>query len=447
MDITRKEKAAFAIAGAGQNMVNTLVGTFLLTYMYSSAVGLTAKGVAALGVFMTVSKIWDAVNDPIMGVVVDKTHTRFGKLRPYILITAVPIAVLTTLIFSIPQSFGETIKLVYFGVVYLVWETFYTLCDIPYWGLAARLSNDPNERTKAIGVTRAAQMLTLGLVTLFGYQLAKIFSGREAEDATGTGWTLAALMISAVGMGLFLLAFFFTKEKNDHKDENVTLRDIFRTTVTCRPLLIVLLGSFLAFGKNMIQVAGSVFAIIVMDDENLYMYLGAMIIVGMLAASLFTPLLTKRFGNKKTMIGSNLLSVAVSAAMYAVGYNSLIGLMIMVLLSGLLGGVFMVTQTAMIADAVDEIKNRTGQNREGVCFSGLTFSSKIMTAAATGVFSLIIYAVGYESGVEITTHMKDMVFLSISLIPAASSLIACVPFFFYPEAPRPAPEVNACLLT
>ena len=111
-----------------------------------------------------------------------------------------------------------------------------------------------------------------------------------------------------------------------------------------------------------------------------------------------------------------------------------------VLLSGLLGGVFMVTQTAMIADAVDEIKNRTGQNREGVCFSGLTFSSKIMTAVATGVFSLIIYAVGYESGVEITTHMKDMVFLSISLIPAASSLIACVPFFFYPEAPRPAPR-------
>ena len=433
MDITRKERAAFAIAGAGQNMVNTMVGTFLLTYMYSSAVGLSAKGVAALGVFMTVSKIWDAVNDPIMGVVVDKTHTKFGKLRPYILITALPIAVLTTLIFSIPASFGEAMKLVYFGVVYLIWETFYTLCDVPYWGLASRLSNDPNERTKAIGVTRAAQMLTLGLVTLFGYQLAKIFSGSEAEEATNRGWTLAALCISAVGMGLFLLAFFFTKEKNDHMDENVTLRDIFKTTVTCRPLLIVLFGSFLAFGKNMIQVAGSVFAIIVMNDEALYMYLGAMIIVGMLVSSLVTPLITKKLGNKKVMIGSNLLSAVVFVAMYFIGYNSLIGLMIMVLLNGLLGGVFMVTQTAMIADSVDEIKYRTGQNREGVCFSGLTFSSKIMTAIATGVFSLIIVAVGYESGVEITQHMKDTVFMSISLIPAASSLIACIPFFFYPN--------------
>ena len=421
MDITRKERAAFAIAGAGQNMVNTMVGTFLLTYMYSSAV------------FMTVSKIWDAVNDPIMGVVVDKTHTKFGKLRPYILITALPIAVLTTLIFSIPASFGEAMKLVYFGVVYLIWETFYTLCDVPYWGLASRLSNDPNERTKAIGVTRAAQMLTLGLVTLFGYQLAKIFSGSEAEEATNSGWTLAALCISAVGMGLFLLAFFFTKAKNEHMDENVTLRDIFKTTVTCRPLLIVLFGSFLAFGKNMIQVAGSVFAIIVMNDEALYMYLGAMIIVGMLVSSLVTPLITKKLGNKKVMIGSNLLSAVVFVAMYFIGYNSLIGLMIMVLLNGLLGGVFMVTQTAMIADSVDEIKCRTGQNREGVCFSGLTFSSKIMTAIATGVFSLIIVAVGYESGVEITQHMKDTVFMSISLIPAASSLIACIPFFFYPN--------------
>ena len=442
MDITRKEKAAFAVAGAGQNMVNTLIGTFLLTYMYSSAVGLTAKGVAALGVFMTVSKIWDAVNDPIMGVVVDKTHTKFGKLRPYILITAVPIAVLTTLIFSIPQSFGETMKLVYFGIVYILWETFYTLCDVPYWGLAARLSNDPNERTKAIGVTRAAQMLTLGLVTLFGYQLAKIFSPKDAPEATGTGWTLAALCISAVGMGLFLLAFFFTKEKNDHVDEQVTLRDIFRTTLTCRPLLIVLLGSFLAFGKNMVQVAGSVFAIIVMEDEALYMYLGAMIIVGMLAASLLTPLFTKKFGNKKVMIGSNLLSVVVFTAMYFVGYESLIGLMIMVLLGGVLGGVFMVTQTAMIADAVDEIRNRTGQNREGVCFSGLTFSSKIMIAVATGVFSLIIVAVGYESGVTITTKMKDTVFMSISLIPALSSLVSCIPFFFYPSHIEAAPETK-----
>lgn len=445
MDITRKERAAFAAAGAGQNMVNTLIGTFLLTYMYSSAVGLSAKGVAALGVFMTVSKIWDAVNDPVMGVIVDKTHTKFGKLRPYILITAVPIAVLTTLIFSIPRSFGETMKLVYFGVVYLIWETFYTLCDVPYWGLASRLSNDPNERTKAIGVTRAAQMLTLGLVTLFGYQLAKIFSGSGAQEATGSGWTLAALTISVLGMGLFLLAFFFTKEKNDHKDENVTLRDIFRTTVSCRPLLIVLLGSFLAFGKNMIQVAGSVFAIIVMNDENLYMYLGAMIIVGMLAASLLTPPITKKFGNKKAMIGSNLLSVAVFVAMYFIGYNSLAGLMVMVLFNGLLSGVFMVTQTAMIADAVDEIKNRTGQNREGVCFSGLTFSSKIMTAAATGVFSLVIVAVGYESGAEITQNMKDTVFMSISLIPAVSSLAACVPFFFYPERIVPAAEDQTAL--
>ncbi len=435
MDITRKEKAAFALAGAGQNMVNTLVGTFLLTYMYSSAVGLTKEGVAALGIFITASKIWDAVNDPIMGVVVDKTHTRFGKLRPYILITAVPIAVLTTLIFSIPQSFNETMKLVYFAAVYLIWETFYTLCDVPYWGLAARLSNDPDERTKAIGVTRAAQMLSLGLVTLFGYKLAVLFSG-GAEEATSTGWTLAALLISVVGMGLFLFAFFFTKEKNDHVDENVTLKDIFRTTLSCRPLLIVLVGSFLAFGKNMIQVAGAVFAIIVMGDENLFMYLGAMIIVGMLVSSLLTPLFTKKFGNKRVMIGSNLLSVVVFAAMYFVGYQSLVGLMVMVLLSGILGGVFMVTQTAMIADCVDEIKGRTGQDREGVCFSGLTFSSKIMTAAATGVFSLITVLVGYESGATITAHMRDTVFLSISLIPAVSSLISCVPFFFYPEARR-----------
>jgi Na+/melibiose symporter and related transporters len=106
--LSNKEKYSFAFAGLGQNMVITFTVTFMLVYLYE-AVGFSLSGIAALTAIITGAKIWDAINDFIMGMIVDHTRTRWGKLRPYILFTSFPIALLTILLFSVPQT-TETYK-------------------------------------------------------------------------------------------------------------------------------------------------------------------------------------------------------------------------------------------------------------------------------------------------------------------------------------------------
>lgn len=428
MGISRKEKFAFVFAGFGQNMVITLVNTFLLVYLLEG-VGFSAGGVLAITAIMTVARVWDAVNDPMMGVIVDKTRTRWGKLRPYILFTALPIAVLTIMLFSVPSG-AESMQIIYFAVVYLLWETAYTMCDVPYWGLAAALSKDPNERTSVIAIARTFGMVALGLVTLFGAVLAKNFSG--GEKATAQGWTYTAILIAVVGMAMFTAAFFGTKEKVNEESQPVKLKDILTTTVKCKPLLLVLLGSVLGFGRSIIQVGGAVFAFIVLGSEDMFTYLGAAMIVGMLVASLITPLITRKIGSKKLMLYSTLLSIVIYVVMYFVSYTNLYLFLAMVVLSGMMTGFFTVTQTTMIADCVDYMEQTTGMRNEGVCFSGLTFSGKLMNALATLAFGIVLTLVAYEKGVAITQTIKDSVFLSITVIPAVSAALSAIPFFFYP---------------
>jgi len=134
----RAQAVAIVVAGFGQNVVLTTVTTFVLAYLIQYA-GISSAGIAVVTAIITVAKIVDAFTDPVMGVIIDLTRTRWGKLRPYILFSAAPVAALTTLIFAVPDV-DEPLQLVYFGIVYLLWGFAYTVCDVPFWGSSARPS-------------------------------------------------------------------------------------------------------------------------------------------------------------------------------------------------------------------------------------------------------------------------------------------------------------------
>ncbi|TPX00652.1 MFS transporter, partial [Schumannella luteola] len=149
----RAQSIAIVTAGFGQNVVLTTVTTFVLAYLIQYA-GISSAGIAVVTAIITVAKIVDAVTDPLMGVVIDLTRTRWGKLRPYILFSAAPVAALTALMFAVPDV-DETAQLVYFGIVYLLWGFAYTVCDVPFWGLIGSAFPDPARRTRVIGNVRA----------------------------------------------------------------------------------------------------------------------------------------------------------------------------------------------------------------------------------------------------------------------------------------------------
>jgi GPH family glycoside/pentoside/hexuronide:cation symporter len=424
----RLQRISVVTAGFGQNMVLTFVTTFLLMYLTQYA-GISRQGLIAVTAIMAAGKVFDAVNDPLMGTIVDKTHTRWGKLRPYILISALPVAFFSAILFCLPNS-SETAKLWFFGISFVLWDVAYTMCDVPFWGLIGAAFGDKQERAKVISNVRAFGAIALGIATLGAPWLAKLLS--FGSETTGTGWSLAAIIVSILGMSMFLLAFFNTREKRrSAAEQQAGLKELFSTFFSNKPLFLVLLGSILGFGRSIIQAGGAVFAVIAYRDEGYFTLIGGSVIAGMALSSFLAPLLLRHIKDKALMISSTLFAAAAYTVMYFVGYDDLYIMMGMIFLTGLTLGVFSVVQTTMIADAVDSMERRTGIRSDGIAFSSLTFVSKLMGSLAVLVFGAVLAAVGYEKTAVITNSMKNWIYVSITLVPALSCLVSVIPFLFF----------------
>ncbi|MET0724985.1 MAG: glycoside-pentoside-hexuronide (GPH):cation symporter [Leifsonia sp.] len=419
---------AVITAGFGQNFVLTTVSTFILVYLLQYA-GISTAGLAVVTIIITVSKIVDAVLDPVMGSIIDMTRTRWGKLRPYILFSAAPVALLSGLLFTVPDT-AEPLKLVYFGVCYILWSLAYTVCDVPFWGLIGSAFSDPDARTRVIGKVRAFGAIALGLATLGMPWLARLLS--FGPETTSQGWSLAVFITSVLGMALFLLAFFLTRERRTTAvSTGLTPRQLVTTLARNTPLLMVLLGSVLGFGRFIVQAGGALFVVIAYGDEGTFTLIGAAIILGMVISSFKTPVILRHVAARTLIVVSSLLSAALYLGMYVVGFPHLTAILVFIFLNGLMLGIFLVTQATMIADSVDDAERRLGVRNDGISFAGLTFASKIMNALAVLVFGAFVVLAGYEDGSTVTIQMQDTVFAAITLVPAVSCLVSAIPFLFY----------------
>ena len=424
----RTQGVAIVTAAFGQNIILTTVTTFILVYLIEYA-HISTGGIAVVTIIITVAKIVDAVSDPLVGSLIDRTRTRWGKLRPYVLFSAAPVAILTALLFTVPDT-SEPLKLVFFGVFYLIWGIAYSACDVPLWGLIGSAFGDSTQRAGVVGRVRAFGAISLGLATL-GLPLFA-FALSFSTGTTAGGWSRAVLISAVVGMGLYLLAFFFVRERPGAEERpRLSFRQLFGTLFHNTPLLLVLVGSILGFGRFIVQAGGAVFVVIAYREPNYFTFIGAAIILGLVIASFLTPLLLRRTTGKRLAIGSSLASGILYLIMFFAGFASLIVVMVFIFLTGLTLGVFFVVQATMIADAVDDVENRTGVRNDGISFATLTFVSKLMTAVAVLVFGLFIVIAGYQEGVHITPAMQQTVWISITIVPAISSLVSAIPFFFY----------------
>ncbi|MGV3712141.1 MFS transporter [Pseudolysinimonas sp.] len=428
----RAQSVAIVTAAFGQNLVYATITTFLLLYLVQY-VGISTAGIAVVTVVLTVARIVDAIADPVVGSLVDMTRTRWGKLRPFILFSAGPVAVFSILLFAVPDV-DETAQLWYFAIVYLIWGLVYAACDVPLWGLIGSAFPERDLRARTIGSVRAFGAIALGLATLGMPQLARALSGGET---TSTGWTLAVTVVSVLGMGLFLLAFVVPRERSITTDP-LSIRQLFAALFANRPLLVVLAGSVLGAGRYIVQSGGAVFVVIAYDDETVFTIVGAGIILGMVIASFTTPLLLRRFAGRTLILFSCVAGAVVYVAMYLVGFENLVVLTAFIFATGLLLGVFLVSQTTMIADAVDAAEERTGVRNDGISFATLTFVTKVMSALSVLLFGIFVVLAGYQEGVVVTPEMQQTVWIAITLVPAASCLLSAVPFTFYRLTPMKA---------
>lgn len=460
--VPKKESVYYAIAALGQGLVYSCMSSYITDY-YMNVLTLNAMFVIMLMLF---ARVWDAINDPMMGMVIDRHSTKKGRMKPYPVITAIPIAILTILMFVNPgfDTKNKSIWLyVFVAVVYVLWGMVYTTSDVPFWSMPNVMTPNPKERGNIISYGKTVggigSAVTVALPIIVGYVVA----GRENADVLK--YAIMAVSMSVIGMPLFSLASFKTKERiqlpNAQKKkpgEKSTLKRIF----SCKPLMLVVISGMLSFGRYMIQAAAPHVARYsglyigtkpqTIEEYNKNISNVALVIqicaaVGMFGAMLFLPKLYKKFEYKHIMIVSCLGGFVSSCITLVVGWTTqnIILCIPFMIISSIPLGVINNVSFAMVCDCLDFMEWKTGYRDTGLGSACQSFVNKIGNAFAT-VMIIVMYMIvdidvntlNVGSGAEIVAKIGEMtstqnfaMFSLITIVPGLSLLLCAIPLFFY----------------
>ncbi len=426
------EILSFSTAGFGRSMIYNLMSIFLLIF-YTDAMKLQPVHAGAI---ILAARIFDAANDPVMGIIADKTKTKFGKLRPYLLFSPFLILISTALLFNVPESFTYGGRLAYSAVTYILWGICFTIQDVPFWGMSAVVSPLENERNKFLSTARI-------FCTIGGIIPSVLVPVLSADNALGTvqGYRVSGIIFAVLGSMLSLLAFFGTKERIEQTKEKTSVKEIVTAYTKNAPLLLLILASVLGSAMLMIQTSGSYIAKYLIQDSGIIpagsvqVSMTVAIGIGMMVAMVLMPVLRKKLSLKQIYIISAIFGTLIHVIIYFAGYSNFYLLLALLVVAGLPLGIFNVITYAMVADSVDYLEWKTGRRSEGICFASQTFISKLTAGISTFITSIALEIIGFENlntGISAaqTNKILDGMFVMVSVIPAISLALCAVPMIF-----------------
>ena len=467
--LTLKERICFTVGAFGRSGIYTLMSMFTLVFFQNGA-GLTLSQGTTI---ILIGRIFDAVNDPVMGMIVDRTKSKWGKMRPYLLFSPVPIAICTILLFTAPFEHGSNAAFVWALITYILWGVAFTVQDVPFWGLSSVITPLESERTSFISTAR--------LGSTFGGILPALLVPILYQSNMGysKGFFLSAVIFALLGCGLSILIFFVSKERVPKTDHTPSFKETFVVLGKDKLLIIVIfaailgstmvtanqcadyIGNYLIIQNNtdfsqIFDAAGNILPNV--DAKAAYDFwiprgtivttLTVAIGVGMVPAMAVFPILRKKLSLKQIYIGSAVFGLIVHTLCYVVFQSNITNINIYILwvflfLMGLPLGIYNVITYALIADSVDYLEWKTGERHEGVCFSFQTFLSKVNAAVATFIFGQILgqsdfKAVdkslvdieGRQIFFEQSIETQKMLLALVTIVPAVGFLLTIIPMFF-----------------
>lgn len=413
-----------------------------------------------------VAGVVGAICELVIGVLVDRTRTSLGKVKPWVGFGAIPLALVSMLVFVAPNTTSFTLATIWMFVIYAIYTAVSCAVESPSNCFGALCSPNPKERSSAISI--ASFLRSVGqsggqVVIIVVPALMKLLMGQQQyKNAEGQGIDLIiSTAICALGMVIFVMIFFANnKERVPYTTEKVSLVESIKLVFTNKNLLMVSLTKLFGFGRGVYGTVSLYIAVYLLGSKGLKLALMLPMGIGTAVGTLLVNFVLKKFSTKQTYILFCVYGASALAILFLVskgiGFNStlIVPFLILNFFAGIQHGNTNVTPNIMIADCIDEMEYKTGKRQEGLAYAGYGLFSKIASAGTKYLAPFLVYTwSGYKFSTSATVAYAEqsndvlMKFLAIyTIIPAIFVLLQFVPILFYDMVGEKKDRITAALL-
>lgn len=433
-----KEKIGYGFGDMASSMFWKLFGSYLMIF-YTDVFGMPA---AIVGTMFLITRIWDSFFDPVVGVIADRTHSRWGKFRPYLLYLAIPFALIGVFTFVTPD-FSDMGKIVYAYITYSLMMMIYSAINVPYASLLGVISPDTKDRNLLATYRMLFAYIGSFIALLFFMPMVNAFSKNHSEQY---GWSMSVVVIAAVCALLFYGCFAFTRERvTPIKKQDTLLKDDLKDLFSNRPWWILLGSGIAALIFNSIRDGATVyyFKYFVVEEgyaavsffgisfvlSGLYLAVGqAANIIGVVLAA---PV-SNRFGKRETYMGAMLIATVLSIVFYWFEKDDLVLIFIFQILISICAGSIFPLLWSMYADCADYSELRTGNRATGLIFSSSSMSQKFGWAVGSALTGWLLAFFGFEANAVQNAETIHGIKMFLSWLPAVGTVLSILFISLYP---------------
>lgn len=446
-----RETLSYGLGRGAQGMSTSMMGNTYVNYFLTNILGINS---VLAGNIRLWAGLWDAINDPVLGIIVDKTNTKNGKMRPYIRWAPYLVALTTIFFFTgslLVADYSNTAKIIFAIIFFVGWDMAYTAVDIPMGALAFSITPNGVERTKLFGYSSIIRAI-LGAIPAGFVTLAVIFP--YFKENTDKAYIIASI---ASGAGMILLTRFTyknTRERAQHSEDTPSVRECFSLLFQNRPLFMLFLSNMAFLLVTTSAAVSMYFAIDLMGSSKYVLLLTIATAPGTFLAGLIVPKVVEKLGRKadfkKLYIGCCLAAAALHLLFFAVCKAPLLNktpgaavsiawalvIMAFVLLSHLPLEFKNLLGKEMEAETVDYIEWKTGVRAEGIMLSLMSFTGKLTNSFSSAIALFILGLTHYQPHGDAIAVVQNpetefALFAMYTLIPMAGYLLMLIPMAFY----------------
>lgn len=421
-------KLAYGMGDVGCNFSWMFVGNFLMIF-YTDVFGI---GMGAVATLMLVSRFWDAINDPIIGSLTDKTRTRWGRFRPWLLFGAPITALVLVLTFWAHPDWSQTAKIIYMAVTYCILVLGYTCVNLPYGTLCGAMTQDIDERASLNTSRSVSAMIAIGIINIVTVPLIEWFGGENA----GYGYLSVAILYGIIFAACHLFCFHKTREVVEvPREQRLPLRVQLKAVMKNRPYLLALLGQllfgFILYGRNADMLYYFTY---VEGSANLFSFYSLAIIVPSIIGAACFPMVFRWTENKgwTASIFSLLTGLTMIGLYFFSPQDSAIPFYLLAALSQFFFSGFNTAIYAIIPDCVEYGEWKTGIRNDGFQYAFVSLGNKIGMALGTSLLALALGNAGYVSNAVQNDTVISIMRHAFSTLPGVLWVITAGCLLFYP---------------